>query len=70
MFFLRKIHLVQITWYGLVTHTMHNFYIKPNLPRALLKGVVSSFFLLFFLPTTYKGHSVFEEGRYFSLIPY
>ena len=44
MFFLRKIHLlVQITWYGLVTHTMHSFYITPNLPRTLLKGAVSSY---------------------------
>ena len=40
---LRKIQLlVQITWYGHVTHTMHGFYIAPNLPRALLKGAVSS----------------------------
>ena len=43
MFFLGKIHLlVHITWYGLVTHTMHSFYITPNLPRALPKGAVSS----------------------------
>ena len=44
MFFLGKIHLlVHITWYGLVTHTMHSFYITPNLPRALPKGAVSSY---------------------------
>ena len=43
MFFLRKIQLlVQITWYGHVTPAMHSFYITPNLPRALLKGAVSS----------------------------
>ena len=43
--------LVQITWYGHVTHTMHSFYITPNLPRALLKGAVSSgtFVLAWFL---------------------
>ena len=56
MFFLRKIHLlVQITWYGLVTHTMHSFYITPNLPRALLKGAVSSFKLFFLFSLLVKS---------------
>ena len=52
--FLRKIQLlVQITWYGLVTK--HSLYIKPNLPRTLLKGPVSSGFRLtyFFLAVSF-----------------
>ena len=61
---LRKIQLlVQITWYGHVTHTMHGFYIAPNLPRALLKGAVSSgtFVLAPFLTICfffYKPHQI------------
>ena len=65
MFFLRKIKLlVQITWYDQVTHSMYSFYITPNLPRALLKGAVSSCCCCCFFPSRFlmagRGLQIFS----------